>query len=121
MCLCVCTYAGNAFAVAHLLGHKSIAYLPGEYRRALSLEHGNFSHNFRRRNARLRASDRARPNCARLEVPAEDLTDASVGHLQNARNIARTSAAIRQLDDLQPYVVRQWTAVDVCAAQLVDT
>jgi hypothetical protein len=39
-------------------------------------------------------------------LPAQDLGDAAVGDLQDARDVARPGARVRQLDDLLPGAVR---------------
>lgn len=115
------TYTWNSLAITDLFGHQSFANLPGKDRGALALEHGDLSHNFRRGNARFAAADRARLHRSRLEVAAEYFAHASVGNLQNARNVAGARAVVRELHYLESDVVGQWAPVDVGAAELVDS
>lgn len=71
------------------------------------------------RHARLTAADRARLDAARLVVAAQNLRHAAVRDLQDAGDVARPGAAVRQLDDSLPSRVRQGAPVHVDSAQLV--
>lgn len=53
-------------------------------------------------------------------LPAENLGDTAVGDLQDARDVARPGARVRQLYDLLPGAVRQGSPVHIDPAQLVD-
>ena len=66
-----------------------------------------------------RSAQHSGADAARLLVPVQDLGDAAVRDAQLARDDARADAGRRQLDDLEPDVVRKWPAVDEHSAQLV--
>lgn len=53
-------------------------------------------------------------------LPAQDLADTAIGHLQDARDVARTRSRMGQLDDLLARRVGQRTTADEHAAQLID-
>ena len=58
-------------------------------------------------------------NCSGL-LPSEYFWDASVGDLEDARNVAWPRTRMGQLDDLLAGRVRQRSPVDVDSTQLVD-
>ena len=68
----------------------------------------------------FRSADDSRPDAARLLVAIEDLWHAAVRDAQLPGDDARTDSRRRQLDDLQPDVVRQRAAVDEHSAELID-
>lgn len=55
-----------------------------------------------------------------MALPAQDLAHAAVRDPELPRDVAWPDTLMRQLHDPLPYDIRQWTAVDEHAAQLVD-
>lgn len=53
-------------------------------------------------------------------LPSEYFRDASIGDLEDARDVARPGTRVGQLDDLLSGRVRQRSAVDVNSTQLID-
>lgn len=54
-----------------------------------------------------------------MNSPSEDLGNASVGDLEDPRDIAGPRAGVGQLDNLLPRRVGQWPAVDVNSSELI--
>ena len=117
---CGVSYTGDVLLVARAFRQQSVANLPREDRRALALVLRNLVDHFRRGHARLASANHLRPDRAGLVVAREDLADAAVGYLQDARDVTGTRAAVSQLDDALASVVGQWSAVDVLTSKLVD-
>ncbi|GIY21057.1 hypothetical protein CDAR_42161 [Caerostris darwini] len=92
-----------------------------EYGWTLSFVFGYFGHHVRRGHTWLAAPYRSGFDGSRLIVPAQYLGDAAVGDLEDARDVARTGAAVRQFHDLLSRGIWQGPPVHVHAAQLVDT
>ena len=114
------SYTGDVLLVARAFRQQSVANLPREDRRTLALVLRNLVDHFRRGDARFTSANHLGPDRAGLVVTRQDLADAAVGHLQDARDVAGTRAAVRQLDDALAGVVGQRSAVDVLTSQLVD-
>ena len=115
------TYAGDVLRIARVVGQETIANLPGEYGRRLAFVLSNALDNIGRGHAWLRAADGARLDRTCFVVARENLRHAAVGHLQAAADVARTHAVVSELDDARARAVRQWTAVDEQASELVDS
>ena len=79
------TDAGNVVLVTESLGEKTITYLPGEYRRTLSLVLSDACHDLRRRYTRFTAANRSWTNRASLVIAAKYLTHTAVWYLSVTR------------------------------------
>ena len=60
------------------------------------------------------------PLVSRYPLPAENLRHASVGDLEDPGDVAGPRPGVRQLDDLLPGRVREGSARDEHAPELVD-
>ena len=78
-------------------------------------------HHFLRCYTGLGASNRPWPDAARLVVPAENLANASVAHLQDPGDVTGTGPGMSQLHNLLPCRVWQGATTDKDASQLVDS
>lgn len=81
----LCTYARYVVVCADTLGQQSVPNFPRENGRALPLKLGDFSDHLRCGHSRFTSADRARSDRACFVVPAQDLTHASIGHLDTKR------------------------------------
>ena len=113
--------AGHVALLAHAVVEEVISDLPGEDARVLVLVLEDLLHHLRRRHLRLAAADRAGPHRARLVVPAEDFAHAAVGDEELARDLRRSYADVRQLDDPLPHIVRQRAAIHEDSSQLIHS
>lgn len=53
-------------------------------------------------------------------LPGQDLRDASIGHLEYPRDVARTGPGVGKLHNLLASGVRQWSAVYIHSPQLIN-
>ena len=102
-----------------MIRQQPVANLPGEDRRALALVLRHLGDHVVRGHPGLAAADGAGTNRPGFVVASENLADAAVGDLENARNIARSGAAVRQLDNALSGGVGQRPPVHEYAAELV--
>lgn len=115
------THAGNVVLVANTLLQKTVPDFPGEDGRALALIVGDPVDDTGCRHSGLAPANRLRSDRAGFVVPAEDFADATVGHLQDARDVAWPCAGVSQLDDALSRGVRKGSPVDKHATELIDT
>ncbi len=115
------TYTGDVAMTADALATESVSYLPGENRGTHAFIVGDFVNNVGGRHPGLAAPNGLRSHGAGLVVAAEDLGDAPVGDLQDARDVARARSRLCQLDDAVTSHVGQRSTVDECATQLVHS
>lgn len=69
---------------ANALSCQLLAYFPGEDGRVVPLALDDFSDDLRGEESRSAASDGLRVDLSRLIKPAQNLTDAAIGHLLKA-------------------------------------
>jgi len=80
-------YAGDVVGGADVLGEQSIADLPGEDGRTLSLVVRDTTDHVGRRHARLTAADRPRSDGPALVVTTQYLAHAPVRYLDASHNL----------------------------------
>ena len=93
------TYAGDVILVTDGLRQQPVSDLPREDRRTLSLVLGDLMNNLWCGDSRLAATDGTGTDGPGLVVATEYLTDATVRHLQDAGDVARSRATVGQLHD----------------------